>query len=210
MLGREDPGAARAAAAGGLTLAQAETRGLAQVVEGGGRVRVLTDTRRPVTLRLRLRHARFTVRALPSGPRFTYGPVSGTAQIRPGGRSAAPAVRVGNRRIRPKSHSGHKPARRHGPARHRKPAKRLRFAAKPRWAGTTIVARVAAPARGALISTVRIAGAKIASRRTKVTRAGVVVVRFAFPVRFPVPVTLAVTLRTGAGRTQVVSAAVRT
>lgn len=192
-MGREDPGVGRAASAA-MTLSQAEAAGRAQVVEGGGRVRVLLDRRSSVPLRLTLRKAVFTSRALPSGPTVTYGPVSGTVQIAPGAKGSAPAVTAGGRRIAPR----HRSRGRSGG--------KLRFAAKPRWAGKAIVARVAAPAAGTLVSTVRIAGVKVMSKRAKAPRRGVVKVRVPLPVRLTVPVTLAVTFRPASGKRQVVSA----
>lgn len=200
-LGAEDPAAARAAAAA-MTLAEAERAGLAQVVEGGGRVRVLTTPRQPVSLRLNLRRAVFTSRALPKGPTLTYGPVSGSVRITPGARGRPPVVSAGGRRLKPR---GGKGGRRPAAAR---PLGPLRFVAAPRWAGTAIVARVRVPAAGTLRNSVRVNGVKIAASRTTAARRGVVAVRVALPVRLQVPVVLRVELRTRGGARRTISAPV--
>lgn len=198
-LGAEDPGQARAAAAD-MTLAQAEQAGLAQVVEGGGRVRVLTNPRQPVRLRLRLRRAVFTSRALPRGATLTYGPVSGTVRIAPGARGKPPAVTVGGRRVKPRRIRG---GRRPTAA---KPLGPLRFTSAPRWAGTAIVARVRVPSAGTLVSSARVGDVKVASSRSRAARAGVVGVRVTLPVRLQVPVVLRVVLRGRGGGRRTVSA----
>ncbi|MHB8241260.1 MAG: alpha/beta fold hydrolase [Solirubrobacteraceae bacterium] len=98
-------GARVATASSSMTLEQAFTAGLVQVIRHGTKTIVVTDDRHPVTITLTGAHTTLKVRALTSagkgnakgsGPARYYGPLSGTVTL-----SAAGVVKRGGKTVKP-------------------------------------------------------------------------------------------------------------
>jgi pimeloyl-ACP methyl ester carboxylesterase len=93
----------RAAAAdgGAMTLRDAESRGLVDVMAFGGQTFVVSDDRHPVTFTVPADKATVITRSIDGtkeGPERRYGPLSGSVTVTTGGEAA---VRQGSRRLTP-------------------------------------------------------------------------------------------------------------